>query len=72
MEKGLNMDLLKFMGVVAIIIAFHYLLWGQIYRGWYGHLTGISKGLLFIACILGEALITILFGIYILRLGIYK
>jgi hypothetical protein len=63
------MDLLKFIGVIVIILALHYLLWGQIYRGWLGHLKGFKKGLLFIACILGEALITILFGIYVLNFG---
>jgi len=63
------MDLLKFFGVVVIILALHYLLWGQIYRGWLGHLKGFKKGLLFIVCILGEALITILLGIYVLKFG---
>jgi|LSQX01.2.fsa_nt_gb hypothetical protein len=63
------MDLLKFIGVVAIILALHFFLWGKIYRDWYGHLKGLKKVLLFIACILGEGLITILFGIYVLNFG---
>jgi pilus assembly protein TadC len=63
------MDLLKFIGVVAIILTLHFLLWGQIYRGWLGHLKGFKKGLLFVACIVAEALITILLGVYILNFG---
>ncbi len=63
------MDLLKFIGVIAVILALHYFLWGKIYRGRLGHLKGIKKGLLFVTCILGEALITILFGIYVLNFG---
>ena len=63
------MDLLKFLGVVAIILALHFLLWCKIYRDWYGHLKGLKEGLLFTACILGEAMITILFGIYVLNFG---
>jgi len=63
------MELLKFVGVVAIIIALHYLLWSKIYRVWFGHLKGIKRGLLFIACLAGEALITILFGILVFNFG---
>lgn len=63
------MDLLKFIGVVAIILALHYLLWGKIYRDWFGDLKGIKKGLLFLTCFLGEALITIFFGIVVFNFG---
>lgn len=67
-ENGLSINVLYTL-VVAIILALHFLLWGKIYRDWYGHLKGFKKGLLFITCILEEAVITVLFGIYVLSFG---
>jgi len=63
------MDIVKFILVVALILALHYLLWGQIYKGWLGHLKGLKKGLLFLAFLIAEALVTLLLGIYILKLN---
>jgi hypothetical protein len=63
------MDLLKFLVVVAVILALHFLLWGKIYRVWYGGLKGSKKVFLFLACLLAEALMTIFLGIAVLNLG---
>lgn len=63
------MDLLKFVGVVVIILALHFLLWGKIFRDWCGHLKGFKQALLFAACFFCEALITILLGIYVLNIN---
>ncbi|NQU86785.1 MAG: hypothetical protein HQ541_13590 [Mariniphaga sp.] len=60
-------NILKFVIVIAIILGLHFLLWQKIYKGWFKNLKGISKILLFIGCVLVEAIITILFGIIVIR-----
>lgn len=62
-------ELLIFVIGVALILALHFLLWQKVYKDWLGYLKGIRKALLFIGCLLGELLITVLFGIYALNLG---
>jgi hypothetical protein len=63
------MELLKFLAVVAVILALHFLLWRKIYKDWFGDLKGSRRGFLFLAFFLAEAMITIFLGIVVLSLG---
>lgn len=61
-------DIVRFVIVVIIILAAHYFLWGKIYNGWFRNISRGLKIALFTACLLVEALLTVLSGIYVLNI----
>lgn len=62
------MELLKFLVVVAAILALHFFLWRKIYKDWFGD-SKKKRVFVFLAFFLAEAMITIFLGIVVLNLG---
>lgn len=63
------MGIVKFLVAIVIILGLHFALWQKLYKDWMGELKGGAKVLLFATCLLIEATITVLIGIYFVNIS---
>lgn len=61
------LEIVKSIIAIVFIIGLHYTLWKKIYKDLMGNLKGLAKTILFITCILIEATVTILIGIFFMN-----